>query len=294
MSRSFAGSVSRAVAGSIAMALVAMLGSSFAWSATMALVIDTQGTSSQRSKARVELLSELAPGSELQLDAAARVVLVHTVTGVEYTLHGPGDFRWTNEGAQSLRGGGRITTREPLGGTLRGVSLRTGRLAQASIAMRGEGQPEPLRLTSPVATWLLEMPREFSWQPGPGALSYRFELTDSRGTLIHVVESLTETRLTLPPALGLEPGRTYAWQVTAHLPTGARLEGWTEFGVAGDSMRASASRAQPPADAGFSDRLLYAALLDTWGLREQADGEWRRLASDRPDEQRIRARAAAQ
>lgn len=276
------------------MALVAMLGSSFAWSATMALVIDTQGTSSQRSKARVEVLSELAPGSELHLDAAARVVLVHTVTGVEYTLHGPGDFRWTNEGAQSLRAGGRITTREPLGGALRDVSLRTGRLAQASIAMRGESRPESLPLTSPVATWLLEMPRVFIWQPGPGALSYRFELTDSHGTLIHVVESLTETRLTLPPALGLEPGRTYAWQVTAHLPTGARLEGWTEFGVAGDSMRASASRAQPPADADFSDRLLYAALLDTWGLREQADGEWRRLASDRPDEQRIRARAAAQ
>ena len=71
MSRSFAGSVSRAVAGSIAMALVAMLGSSFAWSATMALVIDTQGTSSQRSKARVEVLSELAPGSELHLEMSA-------------------------------------------------------------------------------------------------------------------------------------------------------------------------------------------------------------------------------
>jgi len=271
-----------------------MLGSSFARSATMALVIDTQGASSLRSKARVELLSELPPGSELQLDAAARVVLVHTVTGVEYTLHGPGDFRWTSEGVQPLRTGGRITTREPLGGALREVQLRTGRLAQASIAMRGEGRPEALRLTSPVATWLLEMPRAFSWQPQPAALNYRFELTDSRGTRIYVVESLTDTRLALPPTLRLEPGRTYAWQVTARLPTGASTEGWTEFGVAGDPMRSSASRAQPAADAGFSDRLLYAALLDALGLREQADGEWQRLAADRPDEQRIRARAAAQ
>jgi hypothetical protein len=283
--------------------LVCLLGaaSASAQVAAVGLVIDAQGTSTLRSKAPLEILAEVPPGAELTLAAAARVVVVHGASGVEYTLTGPGEFRWSAEGARMLRGSGSVASREPLGGALREVRLRTGRLVQASIAMRGEagggaradGAVRPLRLTTPASTWLLEAPQQFRWSALAGVQSYRFELTDDRGTVLFVAERLAAAQIDLPAAVRLEPGRTYAWQVIAQGADGSRAEGWTEFGIAAPDLAARVRTLQPAADAQFTDRLLYAALLEEWGLREMADAVWARLRNDRPGERQLEARAGA-
>ncbi len=281
----------------LAARVLAMLGTLLTVSAAAlaqgaaALVIDTQGTATLRSKAALQILAEVPPGTELTLAAGARAVLVHSGNGVEYTLSGPGEFRWGNDGAQALRGG-QIATREPLGGTLREVRLRTARLVQASVAMRGEPRAEALQLASPASTWLLDPPALFRWAPVPGVQSYRFELTDDRGGVLFSAESVTATQIVLPAEVKLEAGRTYAWQVRTQRADGSRVEGWTEFGIAAPELAARARALQPAPEGRFADRLLYAALLEEWGLHEPADAVWASLRDERPEERNLAARAS--
>ncbi|MBC7778822.1 MAG: hypothetical protein H7125_01840, partial [Proteobacteria bacterium] len=65
-----------------------------------ALVTDVHGSARILGTARspLHVLSELAPGTDVAVDAGARAVLVHMPSGHEYTLFGPGEFRFTAGG----------------------------------------------------------------------------------------------------------------------------------------------------------------------------------------------------
>jgi hypothetical protein len=252
------------------------------------LVIDVQGEATLAGK-RVAILTGLPPGAEISLATAARVVVVHTQNGRQYELIGPGAFRWAGGRAEMVRPG-ELRVRESADAAFGDLRLRTGRIAQASISMRGAAAESKVRLDSPASTWLLEAPRSFRWRPVAGAASYRFQLTDSNGKALHETRTATAA-VELPAGVALEPGRTYGWQVQAELPGGKTIDGWTEFGLAGLDLRARVDRARPGASASFGDRLLYALLLDELGLREEAGRLWEQLARERPADADLALRA---
>ena len=252
------------------------------------LVIDVQGEATLAGK-RVAILAGLPPGAEVALAPAARVVVVHTQNGRQFELIGPGAFRWTSGRVEIVRPG-ELRVRESADAAFGDLRLRTGRIAQASISMRGAPGESKLQLASPVSTWLLEPPKSFRWQPVAGAVGYRFQLTDSNGKLLHEART-PAAAVELPASIALDTGRTYGWQVQAELPGGSVVDGWTEFGVAGPDLRARVDRARPRADASFGDRLLYALLLDELGVREEAERLWTQLARERPGDPDLRARA---
>jgi hypothetical protein len=252
------------------------------------LVIDVQGEATLAGK-RVAILTGLPPGAEITLATAARAVVVHTQNGRQYELIGPGAFRWANGRAEIVRPG-ELRVRESADATFGDLRLRTGRIAQASISMRGAAADTRVRLDSPVSTWLLEAPKSFRWEPVAGATGYRFQLTDSNGKAVHEART-TGAAVELPAGVALEPGRTYGWQVQAELSGGKTVDGWTEFGLASAELRGRVDRARPRADASFSDRLLYALLLDELGVREEAGRLWSGLARERPGDPDLAARA---
>jgi len=252
------------------------------------LVIDVQGEATLAGK-RVAILAGLPPAAEVALAPAARLVVVHTQNGRQFELIGPGTFRWTGGRVEIVRPG-ELRVRESADAAFGDLRLRTGRIAQASISMRGAPGDSKLQLASPVSTWLLEAPRTFRWQPLSGAGSYRFQLTDSNGKTLHEART-SAAAVELPAGVALEAGRTYGWQVQAELPGGRAVDGWTEFGVAGPELRTRVERARPRADASFSDRLLYALLLDELGVREEAERLWTQLARERPADPDLAARA---
>lgn len=252
------------------------------------LVIDVQGNATLAGT-RVAILTGLPPGAEVTLAPAARVVVVHTQNGRQFELIGPGAFRWTGGKVEVVRPG-ELRVRESADAAFGDLRLRTGRIAQASISMRGVPGESKLQLISPASTWLLEAPKSFRWQPVAGAASYRFQLTDSNGKPLHEART-SAAAVELPAGVAFEAGRTYGWQVQAELAGGRAVDGWTEFGVAGPDLRARVDRARPRADASFSDRLLYALLLDELGVREEAERLWAQLARERPDDKDLAARA---
>lgn len=252
------------------------------------LVIDVQGNATLAGT-RVAILTGLPPGAEVTLAPAARVVVVHTQNGRQFELIGPGAFRWASGKVEVVRPG-ELRVRESADAAFGDLRLRTGRIAQASISMRGVPGESKLQLVSPASTWLLEVPKSFRWQPVAGAASYRFQLTDSNGKPLHEART-SAAAVDLPAGVAFEAGRTYGWQVQAELAGGRSVDGWTEFGVAGPDLRARVDRARPRADASFGDRLLYALLLDELGLREEAERLWTQLARERPDDRDLAARA---
>jgi len=252
------------------------------------LVIDAQGDATLAG-ARVAILTGLPSGAEVTLAPAARVVVVHTQNGRQFELIGPGAFRWTGGKVEVVRPG-ELRVRESADAAFGDLRLRTGRLAQASISMRGVPGESKLQLVSPASTWLLEAPKSFRWQPMASAASYRFQLTDSNGKPLHEART-SAAAVDLPAGVALEAGRTYGWQVQAELAGGRSIDGWTEFGVAAPDLRARVDRARPRADASFSDRLLYALLLDELGVREEAERLWAQLVRERPDDKDLAARA---
>ena len=253
------------------------------------LVTDVQGAATIAGQGRLAILAGLAPGAELSLGPGARVVVVHSSNGRQFELTGPGAFRWAGGAIEVVRPG-QLAVRESTSAVFSSVRLRTARLAQASIVMRGRAEEGGVRLVSPVSTWLLERPASFRWQPVPGVGEYRFQLTDSTGKPLHEVRTAAASA-ELPAGIALEVGRTYGWQVKAELPGGKTIEGWTEFGLAAPELRARVESARPAAGTTFSDRLLYGLLLEELGMREEAVKLWTQLAGERPDDPDLRARA---
>jgi hypothetical protein len=258
-----------------------------AWSAQpVAMVTDVQGAAGRTGAGALTILGELGAGAQLQLENGARVTVAHYASGRQFELEGPGAFRLTPAGVEST-GAGRVTPRAPLAAAYRDVRLRPARIAQASISMRGGAGDEQLRLESPVGTWVLENRPVFRWRTLGGVASYRFQLTDNTGRVLHEMGT-GDTSAELPASVQLLPGQTYAWQVDATLPDGRAVDGWTEFGIAGPDRRERVEAARPGAGTSFGDRVLFALLLDDLGLREAAGAVWSELARERPADPRLR------
>jgi hypothetical protein len=255
------------------------------------LVIDVLGGATLAGKGRLAILEGLAPGAEISLAPGARATVLDSSSGRQFELIGPGAFRWTKGTVEVVRPG-KVVARAPGNDSMKEVRLRTARIAQASISMRGGEESRPVKLAFPVSTWLLERPAVFRWEPVTGAKTYRFQLTDSSGHPLHEARTAGAS-VELPAAVALEAGHTYGWQVWAELADGRTPDGWTEFGLAGPDLRARVERNRPPASAPFSDRLLYALLLEELGVREDATRLWVQLASERPEDPDLGVRARA-
>ncbi len=254
------------------------------------LVLDVNGAATIEGRGRAAILAGLAPGAEVSLAPNARMVVLDNATGRQYELTGPGAFRWSAGRIEVIRPG-QLAVREPAGAAFRDVRVRTARLAQASIAMRGAGDEGAVMLAYPVATWLTERPDAFRWTPVSNATGYRFTLTDAAGRVLHESRPRINA-VDLPAALALEPGRTYGWQVVAELADGKSIEGWTEFGVASADLRSRIEAARPAPGVSFSDRVLHALLLEELGAREDARRVWAGLAAERPGDADLAARAS--
>lgn len=249
-----------------------------------AMLIDVRAGSVQSAGKRLALLAGLDAGARLDLDAAASATIAHYGAGRQFDLEGPGSFTVSATGIDAA-GGGRVIARAAVAAAFRDVRLRPSRSAQASMSMRGQ-ETQTLDTLSPVGVWVLERQPVLRWTAVAGAEGYRVRLTDEAGKLLHEARA-GETRAMLPPALVLEAGPVYVWQVEAMLPGGRRLESWAEFAIADLRRRELFEAARPAAGASFGERLLFAVLQDEAGMPDAARTTWDQLARERPGDPRL-------
>lgn len=257
-----------------------------------AMLTDLAGGEVRSGAQRLAILSELGVSASLELGSGARATLVHFGSARQFDLLGPGAFRVTGAGVEIVAGSGQVTARAPLAAAYDKVRLRPSRVIQASISMRGKGDLQPLKLVAPAGSWIVDARPVFRWQKPAGASGYRFQLTDNTGGVLHQAEVGQETAR-LPDSVELKVGQTYAWQVNATLPDGREAEGWAEFGIIDAERRVRILAAQPGSGASFGDRVLFALLLEDFGLRDAAHELWAELVRERPSDPRLQTLGGA-
>lgn len=258
----------------------------------VAMVTDISGeavVSVDGAESPVALLASLAPGAEISLAGGARVSLVYFASSREHSYAGPARLVVEAE-APKLIEGKAAEVRELAIAKETGISPVAEGYGQAALVFRGGVKKPLVRQFHPVNSKLLVAPREFVWEGPAEDSQYRFVLQDEQGQV--VMETLVNApRLSLSPEVRLRNEALYTWTVDAHTAAGEKYSASADFSVVADADRQRLERLRPAGGATFSERVVYALLLEQEGLREAAREVWGALVSERPGAPALKERA---
>ncbi len=255
----------------------------------VAMVTDLQGEVAENSgntPRPLEIMSELATGNVISVPPGGSVTLVFFTSGNESRLAGPARARVSGAGLENISGQ-PPSERALVQATNNEQRVALAPLSQAGLVMRSGRSSSRIRILSPLGTRTWEARPEFRWLAVPGAPAYRFQLFDGEGETLHEVQ-LTDTRYRVPDSIRLQPGEPYTWEIEARLENGRKYSNWADFEVADEQIRNRVERARPAADAGNSELIVFAMILEQLQLRDEARAVWRRVSELEPGNRRIR------
>lgn len=245
--------------------------------APVALVTDVTGDGTASGEP-LKLLGEINLDSEITLVEGAEAIVFFLSDGVEYVLKGPGRYRLSARTPEP-QGDAAPPQRRQVAAPLRQLRLRTDRVTQGGMVMRNSERPA---LLQPVRELVISDDVVFRWESYGEGTRYNFELVNQRGDKLLSAET-TEVELRLPAAVPLRAGQVHYWAIRGRdaqtLQTFYRV---AEFRTADAAMRRRIEAARPGADASFSERALYVALLEDVGAKSAASTLRRQLAAERP------------
>lgn len=258
--------------------------------ATVAMVSDLEGSATLTTAGRsapVQILSDIAPGAQVQLPSGARLVVFYLDGGTEFTFKGPAQIDFKPDKPEVIHGTPPVM-RVPVQGS--GVRLKPIGLGQGALVLRSPLGSSRIKILNANATRLLETQPVFRWlEPEPG-LRYHVEITDDSGRSLYDGQVATSS-FVLPVGLQLKEGMAYMWEVSSRLPDGRKYSSVGVFSVAPAELRAQAASMLANAMPDVSSRVALAAWLEQMELRDEARKQWRLLLQARPEEPRIRALA---
>lgn len=273
--------------GSRAAFAVASLVCAVAAAQPIAIVTDVQGTAlyGAAAAAPVSILSQLNAGDRVRLSPGARMAVLYYADGAQFDIRGPGAVAL--EANRPRPSDGAVAEPRPTAG-MPAVRLKSGGLVQGGMVMRSVG----LRIVAPDALVLATQP-ELAWTDSRSEATYDVALINAAGTRMFQAET-TARSANLPENVRLEPGQTYAMEVSVRV-RGARVQtARAEFKVAPEDLRVQARALAPAsADAPVAERVAFALWLDQNDLRDEARKWWSGLAQARPEQSALRERAGA-
>lgn len=250
------------------------------------MVVDVSGSVKRAEGPAVVLYDELGSGQGLVLEKGAILELMGLQGGDTWRFQGPGRLLVKGGLPQGLK---PVSVRKVAAALQGATEFRPGSYGQAGVVMMekfakqfGDGPSMPRTRTVAV----LSPSSRLAWAPGAPGTTFTFELRGDAGAVAMVVTERPEIRL--PEGVILASGRTYTWTVTATPrdllapPRSGRIR------LAVPELRARMAAVRPSAEATFSERLLYAALLAQEGLDHDAREAWAGLAKERPEDPVLR------
>jgi hypothetical protein len=271
-----------------AMAVLCVSAAGAARAQSVAIVTDVSGKVA--AQAPVTILAEIAADARLKLEPGSRLVVVYVRSGDEYTLTGPAQVRFRAGGPEVASGAKPQRKANPLGKDS-GVTIRPLSVAQGAFVMRSGRPTARIKLLSLSGTKTLEAAPEFRWQEIEPGAKYRFELTDDTGKSLYEGE-VGGAAFRLPAGVQLREGVSYTWELSARLGDGKRYVSAGDFSVAAGGVRSQARSLRPAAGAPVSQRVAYAAWLEQMELRDEARKYWKALATERPEDGKLKMLAA--
>jgi hypothetical protein len=251
------------------------------------LVTDIEGRvalDGQASTESVQLMAELGDGVTVKLDSGARLVAVDLNSGREYVFKAPGRYRIEKSGPRALDDG-KVEILTLPASKLPVVKIATGRVAQATLVMRGHRKaPATQATTSPVNTAVLTTTPTLQWPENTETTETHVTLLDSTGRQIFQTTLRNTSTFAIPAEAKLQAGGRYGWQARAEQEGRPLAEYGGEFSVLASAEATRLKRFMPGTNAEFSRRALYAALLMEAGAKEEARKHWLELRAERPDD----------
>jgi hypothetical protein len=253
------------------------------------MVTEVTGKVELSGKGPVSMLAQVADGSRLQVAAGATLVVVDLVSGREFVLTGANTYLTTAAGPTTADGK-PVPAKALPASKLSDVRVAPGKLAQATLVMRGAPATRLPVLLSPLRTAVITVLPGLQWEAVDVATSYRLEVTKLDGSLVWETVT-TQTSVTVPAGHALQPGERYSWRVEALGPQGKLSDSSSRFSVASKEAIANLDLLAPGVDAPFSRKVLFATQLQEAGAVQEAKVIWKALASERPEDQVLAALA---
>jgi hypothetical protein len=236
----------------------------------------------------IGLLDTLDVNAQLTLDRNASITLVYLKSGDEFQISGPAAITLRAE-APAVQGGTLQRRASPLADDHNRQALNNGRLTRGAVVMRGA--PESALAAMQPQGKLLEAPAHFAWSLPSSEGRATFRLADADSGDILFEKETTDNHVILPDSVSLEAGKTYLWRIDLRHGDARPLGNSASFTLADDAERARLIRQRPATDASFSDRLLFAVLLEQDDFHSDARACWQTLAQERPTLTALRERA---
>lgn len=243
----------------------------------IAFITNLKGEVAVEGNPRPPILSELARGQKLTLGKEAQASVMYIASGKEYALRGPGVYVVKDTEVAATSGMPPLTRLTEWRATNK-VLVQVAQSSAASVRMRSIAPPkaEPsAKLLYPTKGNIATLQPTFKWaSPHPKA-----ELTLSVLGEDKPVHQGKANGGTYRLAAKLKPDTEYLWAVNA----GGQDLGSAKFRtLPGDAIQQIEKR-KPADKAEFSDRILYALLLQELGATQEAQDAWAKLAQERSD-----------
>ncbi|MDR3370881.1 hypothetical protein [Rhodoferax sp.] len=258
----------------------------------VAVVTDVKGVvvfTPERGGKPVVLLSELANGADILLEKGATLSFVYLQSGTEFQLRGVAHITLGATEPQSVSGASAILRSSAVAAETARLQTTNGRVVLGGMVMRGLGM-ERLKLLEPTGKVLSARPSFFWTLPG-GATSVKFALRDEGNDKLLLSTTVQGSQLVLDDGLQLQPGVNYVWTVTLEQPGVNSLSRSSYFSLASPQERERMEALRPGPQSPFSDRLIYASLLEQGRFLSASRKLWQQLADERPDLPELRTLA---
>jgi hypothetical protein len=224
--------------------------------------------------AKPQILAELSRGQKITVGKDAQASVMFIASGKEFPLQGPGEFVVQDAGLGASSGAAPAarTTEWRANTKVLGQVAQT---SAASVRMRSIAPAKAApALTFPTQGNIATLQPTFRWaEPGPAMVTLSIA-----GEEKPVITGKTSTNNYRVPAK-LKPDTDYVWMVKA----GDKELGTARFRTLPSDAVAQAEKRKPSEKAEFSDRLMYALMLQDLGAVQEAQEQWAKLSKERSD-----------
>jgi len=224
--------------------------------------------------ARPQLLSELARGQKLALGKDSQASVMYIATGKEFALRGPGEYLVKDAEVSAASGMPPVTRATEW----RASTKVLGQVAQtsaASVRMRSISPPKSsATLLFPTRGNIATLQPTFRWaSQGPAEVTLSIVGEEKP---VHTGK-INGSSYRIPAKL--KPDTEYFWVLSA----GGSELGAGKFRTLPLDAIQQVEKRKPSERADFSDRVMYALMLQDLGAVQEAQELWSKLSSERSD-----------
>lgn len=245
---------------------------------TVAFVTNLKGEVAIDGAARPPLLAEIAKGQKIAVARESTLSVMYAASGKEYVLKGPGEFLVKDTEISAANGMPplvRTTEWRTSAKALESVA----QTSSASVRMRSLAiaKPEVAVMLFPASGRIATLQPTLRWraEAAPGAVEVAVYVPGEEKAVHTAIAADGSYRL----PVALKADTDYVWTVAA----GGREIGSARFRTLASDALHKVDAHRPPEKCEFSDRLLFAVMLQEMGAQQEARETWTRLAQERAD-----------